>query len=177
MCNRGQNGGREGAGPKRPVCLAGGKKGLVGRWTHLEHMEIWEVTGHSEKIHVLPHTQSWYNPKGTKKKLALHFCSLLAMWDLLSGGAVTCPLRGPCGFSSHVAHGLQEGVSLFPPEWTHWPVHLRDLAATVAAWPMSVQAPAHGFQEGAWGGSAARNKLSYLDGCLVAACGYQSMVL
>ena len=41
-CNRSQNGTGV-AGPKRPVSLAWGKKGLEGRWTHPKHAEFWEV--------------------------------------------------------------------------------------------------------------------------------------
>ena len=39
-CNRSRNGAGGGAGPEGPVSLAWGKKGLVGRWTHLKCAQV-----------------------------------------------------------------------------------------------------------------------------------------
>ena len=43
MCQRSQNGSKRGAGPKRPVSVAWGKMGLVGRWIHPKHRRVREV--------------------------------------------------------------------------------------------------------------------------------------
>ena len=39
----GQTDRKGGAGPKGPVSLVWGKKGLVGRWTHPKCTKVWEV--------------------------------------------------------------------------------------------------------------------------------------
>ena len=61
MCHRSQNGTGGGAGPKRLVSLAWGKKGLVGRGTHPKHQKFGRLIGHFEKVPGLSHTQTNIN--------------------------------------------------------------------------------------------------------------------
>ena len=98
-----------GAGQKRPVSLACGKEKLVGRQT-TPHPQPPEA--HKHLTCATPRTK--HMSQGNKETLSLAQLSgsLLAAREVHSDGALTCPLHGPCVLSSHVTHGLQEGVCL-----------------------------------------------------------------
>ena len=104
-----------------------------------------------EKHWSIPH-QKLILTQGNKETSSLSCGLMLRTWTV---HWLACHLHEPHGLNSHVAHELQEGVSLsLSPFLTWWSiaqyVHVLSPRST---WPCSLSScMAHGLQEGAWNG-------------------------
>ena len=143
MHHRSQNGMGGGTGPERPVSLAWGKKGLVGRGTHLK-CESGKLIGHFEKAPGPSYTQANIIP-GEQRVFLSHSLSLApwlvtcTQWTCLFFPWATCMLRphGPWTPGGSF-------LTLLPTWWgIHWCDHTLSPGSTWSWGPAS--SVAHGW--------------------------------